>query len=78
MLCVSSPGLDRPLKREKDFLRAMGKAVDVRLYTKIEGSKEFVGVLCGYDGRTVAIETLDGRREFPVESVAIVRLHIDF
>ena len=43
ILEVSSPGLGRPLKKEKDFVRSMGKDVDVRLYRQLNKQKEFTG-----------------------------------
>ena len=79
VLCVSSPGLDRPLKTEKDFKRSMGKAIDIKLYKKDEkGKKEFVGKLVAYGEDTFTAE-IDGKAvEFDMKQVALVRLHIDF
>ena len=45
---VSSPGLGRPLKKEKDYIRSMGKELEIRTYRSMNGSKEFYGVLTGY------------------------------
>ena len=42
---ISSPGLDRPLKKEKDFKRSLGKLVEIRTYRPIEKQKEFCGIL---------------------------------
>ena len=74
MLEVSSPGLDRELKKEKDFRREQGKKVDVSLYAAVDGSKVLVGVLNGYDGDNMTID----EQEIPMDNVAQVRLHIDF
>ena len=74
MLEVSSPGLDRELKKEKDFRREQGKKVDVSLYAAVDGNKGLVGVLNGYDGDNVTID----EQEIPMDNVAQVRLHIDF
>ena len=74
MLEVSSPGLDRELKKEKDFRREQGKKVDVSLYAAVDGSKVLVGVLNGYDGDNVTID----EQVIPMDDVAQVRLHIDF
>lgn len=75
ILEVSSPGLDRILKKEKDFQREMGKAVDVSLYAPLDGEKFLTGTLTAYgDGNL----TLDGTREIPMEKISQVRLHIDF
>ena len=46
---ISSPGLDRPLKKDKDFERNMGKLVEIRTYRPIEKQKEFCGILTAYD-----------------------------
>ena len=53
---VSSPGLDRPLKKEKDFARSIGKDVEIKLYKALNKEKEFVGVLTDYDKETITIE----------------------
>ena len=55
-LNVSSPGLDRPLKTERDFLKRIGKMVEVKLYAPINGQKYFEGVLKEYNGGSVTIE----------------------
>ena len=48
---VSSPGLGRPLKKEKDFKRSLGEEVEIRTYRAIDRQKEFVGLLKAYDDR---------------------------
>ena len=57
ILEVSSPGLGRPLKKDKDFERSLGEEVEIRLYKPRGKQKEFAGVLKGYDKETVTIET---------------------
>ena len=42
---VSSPGLGRPLKKEKDYVRSMGKEIEIRTYRAINREKEFYGIL---------------------------------
>ncbi len=76
---VSSPGLDRPLKKEKDFARSIGKDVEIKLYKAINKEKEFVGVLTAYDENTVTIE-MDDESEmvFNRSDIAIVRLAFFF
>ena len=74
ILEVSSPGLDRVLKKPRDFERERGKQVDVSLYEPMDGEKVIVGMLDGYDGEAL---TLDGREPIPKEKIAQVRLHID-
>ena len=49
ILEVSSPGLGRPLKKERDFARSIGAEVEIRTYRMVEGRKEFTGVLEEYD-----------------------------
>ena len=79
VLCVSSPGLDRPLKTDKDFKRAVGKDIDLKLYKKDEsGKKEYVAKLLGYDETTVCVEINGDKREFDKKTIALIRLHIDF
>ena len=75
ILEVSSPGLDRALKKEKDFQRKIGKKVDITLYKPLNGEKNITGVLTGYAGDTI---TIDEERELPLKDIALVRLHIDF
>lgn len=75
ILEVSSPGLDRALKKEKDFKREMGKLVDITLYKAIDGEKMLTGKLTGY---TKNIITIDETREIALKDIALVRLHIDF
>ena len=60
VLEVSSPGLGRPLKKEKDYIRSIGKDVEIRTYRAINRSKEFTGALKAYTDDTVTIETEDG------------------
>ena len=76
---ISSPGLDRPLKKEKDFIRSMGKDVDVRLYRQIDKQKEFTGALSAYDENTVTLTMEDGSQMvFEKPDIALIRLALDF
>lgn len=76
---VSSPGLGRPLKKEKDYVRSMGKELEIRTYRSIDGSKEFYGVLTDYDAGNVTIEEEDGTaRTFEKKDIALIRLAFDF
>ena len=76
ILEVSSPGLDRQLKKPRDFVREQGKKVDVTLYAPVDGTKEFTGVLEGYDEDAKTV-TIDGKA-WPLEKISVIRLHIDF
>ena len=72
---VSSPGLDRPLKKEKDFARSIGKDVEIKLYKALNKEKEFVGVLTDYDKETITIELDDeSTMVFKRSDVALIRL----
>ena len=72
---VSSTGLDRPLKKEKDFARSIGKDVEVRLYRPIDKKKEFVGVLDSYDKNSVTIVLDSGEKmTFEKSAIALIRL----
>ena len=59
ILEVSSPGLTRPLKKENDFKRSIGKLVERKTFAKVNGAKEFEGILKAYDADTVTIEFED-------------------
>ena len=79
ILEVSSPGLGRPLKKDKDFERSLGEQVEIRLYKARNKQKEFEGVLKSYDKDTVTIETEDGNQEtFERGDIALIRLALDF
>lgn len=79
ILCVSSPGIDRPLKRPRDFEKHMGEAVDVKLYEKLNGKKEFVAVLRGYDQGKISLDIgKDELLELEGAQIALIRPHIDF
>lgn len=76
---VSSPGLGRPLKKEKDFKRSLGKEVEIRTYRMMDKQKEFTGVLKDYDNDTVTI-ALDEEttKTFDKGDIALIRLAFDF
>ena len=76
---VSSPGLGRPLKKEKDYIRNMDKKVEIRTYRAIDRCKEFYGILKAYDKDSVTIE--DDNEEtkvFQRSDIALIRQAIDF
>ena len=76
---VSSPGLGRPLKKEKDYVRSMGKEIEIRTYRAINREKEFYGILSAYDESTVTIETETGEKmTFEKPDIALIRLAFDF
>ena len=77
ILEVSSPGIDRKLKKDEDFARYAGKTVDVRLYKGLDGKKIYSGELAGLEDGAVVIKEPDGRlRSFPRQEVALCKLNI--
>ena len=79
ILEVSSPGLGRPLKKEKDFVRNKGKEVDIKLYKAIDRQKDFTGILTDFDKDTVTITMGDGETVvFDKADIALIRLSFDF
>ncbi len=76
---VSSPGLGRPLKKDKDYERSLGDEVEIRLFKARNKQKEFTGVLKSYDKENVTIELEDGTEEtFRRAELALIRLAFDF
>ena len=76
---VSSVGIDRPLKIEKDFIRFMNEKIDVRLYKAQNGLKEFCGTLCSYDNGDFTVEIDDGKKiTINVKEASFIRPHIEF
>ena len=75
---VSSPGADRKLTKEREFLYYIGREVDVKLYKAENGVKEFTGVLKDYKDKTAFVE-LDGEvKEIPVKQAVYIRYHLSF
>ena len=72
---VRSPGLMRPLKKEKDYKRSVGKLIDIKLYKPVDKCKEFTGVLDSYDKDTVTIKMDDDtQKTFDRSNLAMIRL----
>ena len=78
VLEVSSPGLGRPLKKEKDYVRSMGKELEIRTYKAINKEKTHYGILKAYDNTSVTIENEDGEQVFEKSNIALIRLAFDF
>ncbi len=75
---VSSPGLGRPLKKEKDFQRSLGEEVEVRTYRAIDRQKEFAGILKAFDKDTITIAYEDDAEQvFQRSDIALIRLALD-
>ena len=79
VLEVSSPGLDRQLKKDKDFVRYAGSLVDVKLYQEQDGARTWQGTLRGWEDGVLVIEAEDGKPlRFLRKDVASVRLAVVF
>ena len=72
-LNVSSPGLDRPLKTDRDFQRRIGKDVEVKLFAPLKGKKYFECKLVDYDGNNVVL--LDGDEQIKMPLVRIAKIN---
>jgi ribosome maturation factor RimP len=80
---VSSPGAERPLKKDADFLQAIGKHVYIKTYEPVNGAKEFEGTLLSYSAEEgalieVRVKTRRIKIEIDKEKIALARLAIDF
>ena len=86
ILEVSSPGLGRQLKKDKDFIRSLGKDIEIKLYKDIVleengkkiKAKEFVGRLDGYNKEEIEVFLGNDTITIAMKDIAIVRLAIDF
>lgn len=77
-LNVSSPGLDRPLKTQRDFDKCMGEKVEVKLYAPLKGKKFFEMTLVGYDGNNVELENGGERLKLEKNKIAKICRAIEF
>ena len=75
---VSSPGLDRPLTTERDFLRNRGKKVRVITRESVDGLTEFVGTIEGFDDGAVTLRTVAGLSRVPAANISKAKLEIEF
>ena len=78
ILEVSSPGLGRPLKKEKDFARGVGQEVDIHLFKPVNKEKDYTGVLKAYDADQVTIDTGEEELTFARKEIAVIRLSFHF
>lgn len=78
-LNVSSLGIDRPFKTDKDFLSHIGERVEVKLYASVRGKKFYDGILTAYDKQTITLK-VDEKTTFTIEMKNIVKVneYIDF
>ena len=66
------------LKKEKDYIRSIGKSIDIKLYKAIDKQKEFTGILKEYSSEQVVITIEDEDVTFETRSIASARLSLDF
>lgn len=75
---VSSPGLDRPLKEDRDFERALQSEVEIKLFKPQMGQKTLTGILLGWDSQCIRVGCQDGERQIQRGAVAMIRPVIHF
>ncbi|MCD8018287.1 MAG: ribosome maturation factor RimP [Clostridiales bacterium] len=78
ILEVSSPGLGRQLKKDKDFQRSLGEKVECKLYKAVDKQKEFEGVLKAFTAETITLATENEDMVINRNDIAVIRLAIDF
>ena len=78
LLEVSSPGLDRVLKKDKDFVRYHGRDVDIQLFKPIDGKKQYTGALQGFSDDAITIQVQEETISIERAAIAQIRLHLDF
>lgn len=78
VLEVSSPGLERPLKKEKDFLRFKGKRAHVTTYTPIHEQKNFKGTIRDFQKDILFLDIDSQSVEIPKNQIAKAKLEIEF
>lgn len=77
-LVVSSPGLDRPLKTDRDLKRNLGKEIEITLFAKIDGNKTFTGVLENFDDESITLKTDKTDVVLKRDKIASTKLVIKF
>ena len=76
---VSSPGLDRPLKKEAEFIRHAGDKVEIHTFAPFEGRKLIVGTLVGLSADSQIQIVVDGNHiQIPRDKVSQIRLYLEF
>ena len=79
VLSVSSLGIDRPLKKDRDFERALGSELEIKLYAPQDGKKQWIGTLSAFEADSFTVETEQGKRmTFQRKDCALVRPNIRF
>ena len=75
---VSSPGLERKLKTQREFDYFKGREVDVKLFAEQNGLKEFSGTLLDFDGKTAKIDCCGNAISVNIKEAAYIKLHFEF
>ncbi|MCI5568678.1 MAG: ribosome maturation factor RimP [Candidatus Alectryocaccobium sp.] len=79
ILEVSSPGLGRPLKKDKDFTRNIDKKIEFKSYKAIDGQKEFEGILRSFDAETFTIDDENNNTStFKRKEMALIREYVEW
>ncbi len=78
VLEVSSPGIERPLKKPADYSRFAGEEVLVKLFAPVSGKKEYQGTLLGINGDSVMVRTGEGEISFTLSQIAKAHLVVEF
>ena len=78
ILEVSSPGLLRPIKKDKDFQRNVGKEIEVHLFKMMDKKKELIGILTAFDADTLTIQTEEKEIRLNRKEAALIRPYIEF
>ena len=74
---VSSPGIDRPLKKDRDFERNLGSEIEIKLFKPLDGTKLLTGILAGLEDGEILLETPAGIRRIPRKAAALVKPVVD-
>ena len=75
---VASPGLDRKLTTLDDYRRNVGNKIEIKLYSKVNNQKDYVGTLEDYDEEKIYLKVEDNVLEIETNNIAIMRQYIDF
>lgn len=73
---VSSPGIDRPFKKEKDYEKNLGETIEVKFYGSYKGKKTLTGKLLSYDENKIKVQTEREVEDLDRESISAVRLSL--
>lgn len=75
---VSSPGLDRPLKKERDFVRHKGDMVELHTFAPINGEKTFIGILKGLENNMICLDVEGSEMSFSKDKTSQIKLYLEF